>query len=70
MNQKLSDVQAIFRKGRGTRYQMANSQWIIEKAKEVQQRDRNHEKQSKRHSGAQGYDDWNEKCGRELQHQT
>lgn len=37
---------------------------------EVQQRDRNHEKQSKRNSGAQGYDDWNEKCDRELQHQT
>ena len=36
MNQKLSDVQAIFRKGRGTRDQMANIQWIIEKAKEFQ----------------------------------
>ena len=36
MNQELSDVQAIFRKGRGTRYQMANIQWIIEKAKEFQ----------------------------------
>ena len=34
MNQELSDVQAIFRKGRGTRYQMANIQWIIEKATE------------------------------------
>ena len=36
MNWKLSDVQAIFRKGRGTRDQMANIQWIIEKAREFQ----------------------------------
>ena len=32
MNQELSDVQAGFRKGRGTRYQTANTHWIIEKA--------------------------------------
>ena len=31
MNRELSDVQAGFRKGRGTRDQIANIQWIIEK---------------------------------------
>ena len=36
MNQKLSDVQAGFRKGRGTRDQIANIHWIIEKAREFQ----------------------------------
>ena len=34
MNQKLPDVQAGFRKGRGTRDQIANIHWITEKAKE------------------------------------
>ena len=34
MNYELSDVQAGFRKGRGTRVQIANIHWIIEKAKE------------------------------------
>ena len=33
MNRELSDVQAGFRKGRGTRDQIANIRWIIEKAK-------------------------------------
>ena len=33
VNQKLSDVQAGFRKGRGTRDQIANICWIIEKAR-------------------------------------
>ena len=33
MNCELSDVQAGFRKGRGTRDQIANIHWIIEKAK-------------------------------------
>ena len=33
MNRELSDVQAGFRKGRGTRDQIANICWIIEKAK-------------------------------------
>ena len=33
MNQKLPDVQAGFRKGRGTRDQIANIRWIIEKAR-------------------------------------
>ena len=36
MNQELPDVQAGFRKGRGTRDQTANIHWIIEKAKEFQ----------------------------------
>jgi len=33
-NQELPDIQAEFRKGRGTRNQIANIHWIIEKAKE------------------------------------
>ena len=36
MNQKLPGVQARFRKDRGTRDQIANICWIIEKAKEFQ----------------------------------
>ena len=36
MNCKLSDVQTGFRKGRGTRDQIANIHWIIEKAREFQ----------------------------------
>ena len=36
MNCELPDVQAGFRKGRGTRDQIANICWIIEKAKEFQ----------------------------------
>ena len=35
-SQELSDVQAGFRKGRGTRDQIANICWIIEKAREFQ----------------------------------
>ena len=34
MNRELPDVQAGFRKGRGTRDQIANIHWIIEKARE------------------------------------
>ena len=34
VNQELPDVQAGFRKGRGTRNQIANICWIIEKARE------------------------------------
>jgi len=34
MSQELPDVQAGFRKGRGTRDQIANIRWIIEKARE------------------------------------
>ena len=36
MNHELSDVQAGFRKGRGTRDQIANICWITEKAREFQ----------------------------------
>ena len=36
VNQGLPDVQAGFRKGRGTRDQIANIHWIIEKAREFQ----------------------------------
>ena len=36
MNCELPDVQAGFRKGRGTRNQMANIHWIIKKAREFQ----------------------------------
>ena len=36
MNCELSDVQAGFRKGRGTRDQIANICWIIENAREFQ----------------------------------
>ena len=34
MNWEIPDVQAGFRKGRGTRDQIANIRWIIEKARE------------------------------------
>ena len=36
MNEELPDLQAGFRKGRGTRNQIANIRWIIEKAREFQ----------------------------------
>ena len=36
MNRELPDVQAVFRKGRGTRDQIADIHWIIEKAREFQ----------------------------------
>ena len=36
MNRELPDVQAGFRKGRGTREQMSNINWMIEKAREFQ----------------------------------
>ena len=36
MNHKLPDVQAGFRKGRGTRNQIANICWIIKKARALQ----------------------------------
>ena len=36
MNHELPDVQTGFRKGRGTRDQIANICWIIEKARELQ----------------------------------
>ena len=37
VNHELPDIQAGFRKGRGTRDQVANICWIIEKAKEFQE---------------------------------
>ena len=37
VNQELPDVQAGFRKGRGMRVPIANSLWIIEKAREFQE---------------------------------
>ena len=36
VNHELLDVQAAFRKGRGTREQIANIYWIIKKAREFQ----------------------------------
>ena len=36
VNRELPDVQAGFRKGRGTRDQITNIHWIIEKARELQ----------------------------------
>ena len=38
VNRELSDVQAGFRKGRGTRDQIAKIHWIIEKARELQKK--------------------------------
>ena len=38
MNCELSNVQAGFRKGRGTRDQIANIHWIMEKAREFQKK--------------------------------
>ena len=38
MNGELPDAQAGFRKGRGTRDQIANIHWIIEKAREFQKK--------------------------------
>ena len=36
VNQELPDIQSGFRKGRGTRDQIANICWIMEKAREFQ----------------------------------
>ena len=36
VNHELPDVQAGFRKGRGTRVQIANIRWIMEKGREFQ----------------------------------
>ena len=38
VNHKFPDIQAGFRKGRGTRNQIANNRWIIEKTKEFQKK--------------------------------
>jgi len=38
VNRELPDVQAGFKKDRGTRDQIANIRWIIEKAREFQKK--------------------------------
>ena len=38
VNRELPDVQAGFRKGRGTRDQIANIHWVIKKAREFQKK--------------------------------
>ena len=38
VNRELPDIQAGFRKGRGTRDQIANIHWIMEKAREFQKK--------------------------------
>ena len=38
VNRELPDVQASFRKGRGTRDEIANVRWIIEKAIEFEKK--------------------------------
>ena len=38
INSEIPDVQAGFRKGRGTKDQIANIRWIIEKAREFQKK--------------------------------
>ena len=38
VNRELSDIQAGLRKGRGTRDQIANIHWIIEKGREFQKK--------------------------------
>ena len=38
MNQELPDIQAGFRKGRGTRDQFSNIHWIIKNARELQKK--------------------------------
>ena len=40
MNHELPDVQAVFRKGRGTRFQIANIRWIHRKSKRVPEKHR------------------------------
>ena len=46
MNRELPDVQARFRKGRGTRDQIANIRWIIERAREFQKKKKKTKKPS------------------------
>ena len=38
MNHELTDIQAGFRKGRGTKDQVANIHWTIEKARQFQKK--------------------------------
>ena len=42
VNRELPDVQAGFRKGRGTRDHIANIRWIMEKAREFQKKSISH----------------------------
>ena len=42
MNHELPDIQAGFRKGRGTRDQIANIRWVTEKAREFQKKTSNY----------------------------
>ena len=49
VNCELSDVQAGFRKGRGTRDQVANICWIIQKARECQKTEKQKIKNKKKH---------------------
>ena len=44
VNHELSDVQAGFRKGRGTRDQIASIHWIMEKAREFQKKNKTKQK--------------------------
>ena len=46
VNRELPDVQASFRKGRGTRNQIANICWIMEKAREFQKKQESSRKTS------------------------
>ena len=39
INQEIPDVQAMVRKGRGTREQIANTHWIIEKARDLKKKE-------------------------------
>ena len=41
VNRELTDIQAGFRKGRGTRDQIANILWIIKKARKFQEKQTN-----------------------------
>ena len=54
MNRELPDVQAGFRKGRGTRGQIANIRWIMEKAREFQEKGKRLSKQESQILGVRG----------------
>ena len=45
MNQQHPGVQTRFRKGRGTRDQIANIHWVIKKAREFQKKQKQKQKQ-------------------------
>ena len=49
VNREFSDVQSGFIKGRGTRDQIANICWIIEKAREFQKKKKKNRKHNKKH---------------------